>query len=69
MLKIGQNWGKTVNDSPPPMLNKDRQLCLQIKFKPCLNVRSQNLQWGGGAVLGVWEQSSQKPLEVQGLSP
>ena len=24
MLKLGQNWGKIANYSPPPMLNKDR---------------------------------------------
>ena len=47
MLKIGQNRGEIVN-YPPPMLNKDRHRCLQIKLKPRLNVRSRNLQWEGG---------------------
>ena len=30
------------------MLNEDQHRCFQIKFKPRLNVRNQNSQWGGG---------------------
>ena len=48
MLKIGQNRGEIVNFPPTPMLNKDRHPCLQIKFRPRLNVRSQTSQRGRG---------------------
>ena len=32
IFKTRQNWGKIANYPPPPMLNKDRHLWLQITF-------------------------------------